>query len=217
MTEDILIQEARDRIAACRAKISRLDEDSLDLLFREARTHNAWQDREVSDQRLREIWDVMKFGATSANTLPARIVFIRSPQAKAKLGACLSPGNVKKTIAAPVTALLAHDTRFFDGFERLFPIYPEMADQWADDPDAARSFARHQGTLQGAYLILAIRAVGLDAGPMLGFDGKKVDATFLADTAWESNFLCNIGYGALEGILGPRFYRYSFDEACRVV
>ena len=119
--------------------------------------------------------------------------------------------------AAPATALLAHDTRFFDGFERLFPIYPEMADQWADDPDAARSFARHQGTLQGAYLILAIRAVGLDAGPMLGFDGKKVDAAFLAGTAWESNFLCNIGYGALEGILGPRFYRYSFDEACRIV
>ncbi len=217
MTEDILLQEARDRIAACRAKISRLDEDSLDLLFREARTHNAWQDREVSDQQLHEIWDIMKFGATSANTLPARIVFVRSPQAKAKLGACLSPGNVKKTIAAPATALLAHDTRFFDGFERLFPIYPEMADQWADDPDAARSFARHQGTLQGAYLILAIRAVGLDAGPMLGFDGKKVDAAFLAGTAWESNFLCNIGYGALEGILGPRFYRYSFDEACRIV
>lgn len=217
MTEDILLQEARDRIAACRAKISRLDEDSLDLLFREARTHNAWQDREVSDDQLREIWDIMKFGATSANTLPARIIFIRSPQAKAKLGACLSPGNVKKTIAAPATALLAHDTRFFDGFERLFPIYPEMADQWADNANAARSFARHQGTLQGAYLILAIRAVGLDAGPMLGFDGKKVDAAFLAGTAWESNFLCNIGYGALEGILGPRFYRYSFDEACRIV
>lgn len=217
MTQDILLQQARDRITAYRDRISRLDEDSLDLLFREARTHNAWQDREVSDDQLREIWDVMKYGATSANTLPARIVFIRSPQAKAKLGACLSPGNHDKTIAAPVTALLAHDTRFFDGFERLFPIYPEMADQWADDPGEARSFARHQGTLQGAYLILAIRAVGLDAGPMLGFDAKKVDAAFLAGTSWESNFLCNIGYGALEGILGPRLYRYSFDEACRIV
>ncbi len=205
MTQDVLLQESRDRIAACRERISRLDENSLDLLFREARTHNAWQEREVSDDQLHEIWDVMKFGATSANTLPARIVFIRSPQAKAKLGACLSPGNVDKTMEAPVTALLAHDTRFFDGFERLFPIYPAMADQWADDPDGARSFARHQGTLQGAYLILAIRAVGLDAGPMLGFDRKKVHAAFLAGTAWESNFLCNIGYGALEGILGPRF------------
>ncbi len=216
MTQDVLLQESRDRIAACRERISRLDEDSLDLLFREARTHNAWQEREVSDDQLHEIWDVMKFGATSANTLPARIVFIRSPQAKAKLGACLSPGNVDKTMKAPVTALLAHDTRFFEGFERLFPIYPAMAGQWADDPDGARSFARHQGTLQGAYLILAIRAVGLDAGPMLGFDRKMVDAAFLAGTAWESNFLCNIGYGALEGILGPRFYRYGFDEACRI-
>ncbi|MCE2518804.1 MAG: malonic semialdehyde reductase [Alphaproteobacteria bacterium] len=216
MTQDVLLQESRERIAACRERISRLDEDSLDLLFREARTHNAWQEREVSDDQLHEIWDVMKFGATSANTLPARIVFIRSPQAKAKLGACLSPGNVDKTMKAPVTALLAHDTRFFEGFERLFPIYPAMADQWADDPEGARSFARHQGTLQGAYLILAIRAVGLDAGPMLGFDRKMVDAAFLAGTAWESNFLCNIGYGALEGILGPRFYRYGFDEACRI-
>ena len=216
MTQDVLLQESRDRIAACRERISRLDENSLDLLFREARTHNAWQEREVSDDQLHEIWDVMKFGATSANTLPARIVFIRSPQAKAKLGACLSPGNVDKTMKAPVTALLAHDTHFFEGFERLFPIYPAMADQWADDPDGARSFARHQGTLQGAYLILAIRAVGLDAGPMLGFDRKMVDAAFLAGTTWESNFLCNIGYGALEGILGPRFYRYGFDEACRI-
>ena len=217
MAQDLALEEARDRIAAYRERISRLDEDSLDLLFREARTHNAWRDQEVSDDQLREIWDIMKFGATSANTLPARIVFIRSPEAKAKLAPCLSPGNADKTMAAPVTALLAHDTRFFDGFEKLFPIYPAMADQWADDPEGARSFARHQGTLQGAYLILAIRAVGLDAGPMLGFDKQAADAAFLAGTAWESNFLCNIGYGALEGILGPRFYRHSFDEACRIV
>ena len=217
MTVDARLEEARGRIGAYRRKISRLDDDSLDLLFREARTHNAWQEREVSDDQLREIWDLMKFGATSANTLPARLVFIRSPEAKERLRPCLSPGNVDKTILAPVTALLAYDTRFFEDFERIFPVYPEMADQWANDEDAAHSFALHQGTLQGAYLILAIRAVGLDAGPMLGFDKVEIDAAFLAGTSWKSNFLCNIGYGDLEGILGPRFYRHTFDEACRIV
>ncbi len=217
MTADAALAQARERISACRARIARLDGDSLDLLFREARTHNAWQDRDVGDDRLREIWDLVKFGATSANTLPARLVFIRSPEAKERLRPCLSPGNVDKTMRAPVTALLAYDTRFFENFERIFPIYPQMAEQWAGDAGAAQSFARHQGTLQGAYLILAIRAVGLDAGPMLGFDARMTDAAFLAGTSWTSNFLCNIGYGDLEGILGPRFHRHAFEEACRIV
>ena len=217
MSEDQALAAARARIEDYRARIGRLDDDSLDLVFREARNHNWWQDREVADEQLREIWDLTKFGSTSANTLPARIVFVRSPEAKEKLRPCLSPPNVDKTMAAPATALLAYDVRFFDDFAKLYPVRPEMAEQWKSDAAAAQGFAMHQSTMQGAYLILAIRAVGLDAGAMLGFNREAADEAFLEGTTWKSNFLCNIGYGDLEGIKGPRLYRYAFDEACRIV
>ena len=217
MSEDQALAAAHARIQDYRARISRLDEDSLDLIFREARSHNWWEDREVSDDHLREIWDLTKFGATSANTLPARLLFIRSQEAKERLRSCLAPANVEKTMLAPATAVLAYDIEFFNDFPRLFPMRPQMADQWKSDAEAAETFAMHQSTMQGAYLILAIRAVGLDAGGMLGFNREATDKEFFEGTTWKSNFLCNIGYGALEGVKGPRLYRFDFDEVCKII
>lgn len=217
MSEDQALAAAHARIEDYRSRIQHLDDDSADLLFREARSHNAWQDRDVTDEQLHEIWNLMKFGPTSANTMPGRLLFIRSDEAKEKLKPSLSPPNVDKTMAAPVVALLAYDTRFFDDFARLYPIRPEMAERWKSDQAAAIELASHQSTMQGAYLILAIRAVGLDSGPMLGFDRAVADQAFFEGTSLKSNFLCNIGYGALDGVKGPRLYRYDFDEACKIL
>lgn len=217
MTDDNALAGARARIAAYRERIERLDDDALDMVFREARSHNWFQDRDVTDDQLREIWDLMKFGSTSANTLPARILFLRSKEAKEKLKPCLMGLNVEKTMKAPVTALLAYDLDFYTNFAKLYPIRPEMGNQYRDDPARAEKFAFQQGTLQGAYMIMAIRAIGLDAGAMGGFDAAAADAAFLVGTRWKSNFLCNIGYGDLEGIKGPRFYRYAFDEVCQII
>lgn len=217
MSEDKALAAARARITEYRNRIQHLNGDSLDLIFREARNHNWWQDKDVSDAQLREIWDLMKFGSTSANTLPARLIFIRTQEAKKKLEPCLMPANVEKTMAAPVTALLAYDLEFYKDFAKLYPVRPEMGDRYRDDAALAEKFAFQQSTLQGAYLILAIRAVGLDAGAMGGFNTDLADETFLAGKNWKSNFLCNIGYGDLEGIKGPRLYRYDFDEVCEVI
>ncbi|MEX2453052.1 MAG: malonic semialdehyde reductase [Rhodospirillaceae bacterium] len=217
MTDDKALEGARARIAAYRERIDRLDDDSLDMLFREGRNHNWFQDRDVSDDQLREIWDLVKFGSTSANTLPARILFLRSPEAKERLKPCLMGLNVEKTMQAPVTALLAYDLKFFENFAKLYPVRPEMGNQYRDNPVLAERFAFQQCTLQGAYLLLAIRAVGLDAGAMGGFNNAAADEAFLKGTTWKSNFLCNIGYGDLQGIKGPRLYRYAFDEVCQII
>lgn len=214
---DKALEGARARIEDYRKRITRLDDDSLDLIFREARSHNWFQDRDVTDDQLREIWDLMKYGTTSGNTLPARILFIRSKEAKEKLKPCLMPANVEKTMHAPVTALLCYDLKFYENFAKLYPIRPEMGNQYRDNPALAERFALVQGTLQGAYLILAIRALGLDAGAMGGFNPAAADEAFLKGTTWKSNFLCNIGYGDVDGIKGPRFYRYEFDEVCKIV
>tara|TARA_R110000868_G_scaffold55460_2_gene172480 strand:- start:18906 stop:19562 length:657 start_codon:yes stop_codon:yes gene_type:complete len=216
-SEEQALEAARARITAYREKIQRLDDNSLDLIFREGRSHNWFQDREVTDDQLREIYDLVKFGSTSSNTQPARLIFIRSPEAKERLRPCLMPANVDKTMAAPVTALLAYDLEFYSNFAKLYPIRPEMGERFVSNADLARHFAFQQGTLQGAYLIMAIRAVGLDAGAMGGFNTEAADAEFLEGRNWKSNFLCNIGYGDLEGIKGPRFYRYDFDEVCEVI
>jgi 3-hydroxypropanoate dehydrogenase len=217
MSEEQALAGARARITDYRTRIKSLDDNAIDLIFREARNHNAWQDKDVSDDQLREIWDLMKFGSTSANTLPARLIFIRSAEAKERLKPCLMPANVDKTMAAPVTALLAYDLEFFTDFAKLYPIRPEMADMYSSDWARAEKFAFQQSSLQGAYLIMAIRAVGLDAGAMGGFNTDAADAEFLKGKNWKSNFLCNIGYGDLEGIKGPRLYRYSFDEVCEII
>ena len=190
-----------------------LNDAALDQLFRTARTYNAFTG-EVSDETLRRLYDLMKFGPTEANTTPARIVFVKSDEAKAKLGPALSEGNYKKTMAAPAVAIVGYDMRFYDKLPVLFPHTDAKA--WFDGPREGRHEAAFRnGSLQGAYLILAARALGLDAGPMSGFDPAKVDEAFFAGTAIKSNFLVNLGYGDPSGIF-PRLPRLSFDEAARI-
>jgi 3-hydroxypropanoate dehydrogenase len=193
-----------------------LDAGALDTLFRHARTHNGWQDRPVSDAQLHQIYELMKMGPTSANSCPARIVFVRSRQAKERLRPALSEGNLEKTMAAPVTAIIGYDLKFYDRLPELFPHNPEARNWFANDPKGAELAAFRNGTLQGAYFILAARAVGLDCGPMSGFDNAKVDAEFFRETYVKSNFLCNLGYGDSSKLF-PRSPRLSFEGVCRVL
>ena len=191
-----------------------LDDRTLDQLWREARTQNKWQDRPVPDAKLRELYDLLKFAPTSANASPARFVFVRTAEGKAKLKQALSPGNVEKTMTAPVTVIVAYDTAFYDKLPFLFP-HADARSWFAGNPTFAEATAIRNSSLQGAYLILAARSVGLDAGPMSGFDGSKLDELFFAGTGWKSNFLVNLGYGDPAGVL-PRLPRLSFDEAARL-
>jgi 3-hydroxypropanoate dehydrogenase len=196
-----------------------LPDESLDVLFRHARTHRAWVDKPVSDTLLEAAWELAKMGPTSANCSPARVVFVKSPAAKKRLEPCLSRGNVAQTMAAPVTAILAYDLAFPELLPRLYP--QEDARSWfAGNDELIRATAFRNGSLQGAYLILAARALGLDCGPMSGFDNAKVDAAFFPDSTVRSNFLVNIGYGDPDGApkkLEPRGPRLAFDEACRIL
>ena len=192
-----------------------LSPEALDILFRKARTHNAWLDQPVSDDLLRQIYDLMKWGPTSANTSPARILFLRTPQAKERLRPALSPVNVDKTMQAPVTAILAYDLKFYEHLPKLFPNNPGMRDWFSNSPELAQTTAFRNSSLQGGYFILAARAVGLECGPMSGFDNAKVDAEFFPSTV-KSNFLCNLGYGD-HSKLFPRNPRLDFDEACQLL
>ena len=192
-----------------------LDDRALDQLFREARTQNRWQDRPVPDAKLEEIYDLLKFGPTSANASPARFVFVRTAEGKAKLKQALSAGNVEKTMTAPVTVIVAHDVEFYEKLPFLFP-HADARSWFAGNKAFAEASAFRNGTLQGAYLMVAARSVGLDVGAMSGFDNAKVDELFLAGTSWKSNFLVNIGYGDSTGLF-PRNPRLSFDEAARLV
>jgi 3-hydroxypropanoate dehydrogenase len=194
-----------------------LDDYALDVIFRKARTHNAWTDRPVTDDDLRRLYDLMKWGPTSANCTPARIVFVRSQAAKEKLKPALSAGNRDKTIAAPVTAIIGYDTRFFELLPRLFP-HDQTARGWFDGPGKekiAATTAFRNGTLQGAYLVIAARSIGLDCGPMSGFDNAKVDEAFFPGGRIKSNFLCNLAHGDPKGLF-PRSPRLPFEEACRI-
>lgn len=191
-----------------------LDDRALDQLFREARTHNAWQDRPVPDAKLRELYDLLKLAPTSANASPGRFVFVRTPEGKAKLKPALSAGNLEKTMKAPVTVIVAHDLHFYDNLPKLFPHAPDAKNWFTGSYSFAEQTAFRNGSLQGAYLILAARAVGLDAGPMSGFDTAKVDEAFFAGTNWKANFLVNLGYGDPEGLF-PRNPRLDFEEAAR--
>jgi 3-hydroxypropanoate dehydrogenase len=193
-----------------------LGRDGLDLLFLDARTQNGWRETPVTDGQLRQIYDIMKMGPTSANSCPARIIFVRTPEAKARLIPALSPGNVDKTKAAPVTAIIGYDTRFYELTPKLFPHRPEMKDNFANNAKLAEVTAFRNGTLQGAYFMLAARAVGLDVGGMSGFDNAKVDAEFFPDGRVKSNFLCNIGQGDPAKVM-VRLPRLDFDEACTVL
>ena len=187
---------------------------ALDQLFRTARTYNAFSG-EVSDETLHRLYELLKFGPTTANTCPARFVFVKSAEAKAKLGPALDEGNYKKTMAAPCTVIVAHDLAFYEKTPMLFP--HTDAKGWFDTKpeDQLTTIALRNGSLQGAYLLLAARALGLDCGPMSGFDNARVDAAFFAGTRWRSNFLVNLGVGDPASIF-PRSPRLSFDEACRI-
>ena len=193
-----------------------LDAKSLDLILRDARTHNGWKDKPVTDAQLHEIYEIMKWGPTSANSQPARLVFVRTKEGKEKLRPALSAGNTEKTMTAPVTAIVAYDLRFHDQMPKLNPAR-DWKSTFAAMPDEARNqTAFLNATLQGAYVIIAARALGLDCGPMAGFDKAKVDAAFLGGTSWKSLFLLNLGYGDSAKTY-PRNPRLAFDEAARIV
>ena len=191
-----------------------LPDASLDRIFRSARTYNGFGDKPVTDETLRRIYDLLTWGPTSANSSPGRFVFVKGKAAKEKLRPALSEGNLNKTMAAPVTAIVAYDTEFHEKLPRLFP-HTDARSWFAGKPALIESTAFRNGTLQGAYMIIAARALGLDCGPMSGFDNARVDAAFFPDGKWKSNFLCNLGYGDPASVK-PRNPRPSFEEACRI-
>lgn len=192
-----------------------LDDKSLDLLFRNARTQNGWLPRPVTDAQIRAIYEILKMGPTSANSQPARFIFIRTKEGKEKLRPALSEGNTAKTMEAPVTVLVAYDTQFYEHLPRTFPHNPE-AITWFKGTPAAMPTAVRNGTLQGAYLIIAARALGLDIGAMSGFNNALVDETFFPDGRFKSNFLCNIGYGDPTKVFA-RSPRLDFEDACTLM
>jgi 3-hydroxypropanoate dehydrogenase len=207
-----------------------LADEALDRLFRDARTHHAWLDRPVSDDMLRRLYDLLKWGPTSANGSPARFVFLRSREAKERLRPALAPGNVEKTMAAPVTVIVAYDLLFYEKLPKLFPHNAAMRGLFAENPQLVEVTAKRNSSLQGAYLMIAARALGLDCGPMSGFDNAKLDQEFFgAGKECEgceqeffpaghvkSNFLCNLGYGDASKLY-PRAARLEFNEACSVL
>jgi len=208
----------------------RLDDRSLDALFREARTHYKWLPRPVSDETLRELYEVLKWAPTSANAAPARFAFVRSKEAKERLRPALAPMNVEKVMTAPVTVIVAYDVKFYENLTKLFPHNPNMGQMFAANPELTETTAKRNSSLQGAYLILAARALGLDCGPLSGFDNSKVDEEFFAagkpcfgceqeffpEGHVRSNFLCNLGYGDPASVL-PRLPRLAFTEACSML
>ena len=192
-----------------------LSEAALDQLFRNARTYSAWLPKAVPVEVLRQIYDLLKLAPTSANSTPARFVFVASKEAKERLRPALNAGNVEKTMAAPVTAIVAGDLEFYEYFPRLFP-FGDVRQYFVGKPDVIEEHVLRNGSLQGAYLMMAARALGLDCGPMSGFDAAKVNAEFFPEGKWKANFLCNLGYGD-PSRLHPRNPRLEFEEAVRVL
>jgi 3-hydroxypropanoate dehydrogenase len=192
-----------------------LDDTALDTIFRTARTQNAWTDTQISDEKLHELYDLLKFGPTSANCSPARFTFLHSRAARERLVPALSAGNVAKTMSAAATVIVAVDPLFYDHLPKLFP-HADARSWFAGNAELCEETALRNGTLQGAYLIIAARALGLDCGPMSGFDRAVVDATFFAGNGWKSNFLVNLGHGDPSALFG-RSPRLAFDEACEIL
>jgi 3-hydroxypropanoate dehydrogenase len=194
--------------------MSTIDARALDVLFREARTHNGWQDKPVPESLLHDLFDLAKMAPTSANCSPMRVVFVTTPEGKARLKPALAPGNVDKTMSAPVTAIIAQDTLFYEHLPTLFP--HADAKSWFVGNDALiQGTMTRNSTLQGAYLMLAARAVGLDCGPMSGFDPAKLNAEFFPDGRFQANFLCNLGYGDPSKLFG-RSPRFAFEDVCTI-
>lgn len=196
--------------------MSTIDKAALHQLWLDARTHNRWQARPIADQVLKDIYDLLKWGPTSANCSPMRLVFVKSDAAKDKLVPCMAEANREKTRLAPATAIIAMDKAFYEHLPRLFPHNPGMRTVFADDKKKAYETAFRNSSLQGGYFILAARALGLDCGPMSGFDAAAVNAAFFADTAIEVNFVCNLGYGDPAGLY-PRGPRFDFSDVAQII
>jgi 3-hydroxypropanoate dehydrogenase len=208
----------------------RIDDTALDTLFRDARSYTKWQPKPVKDETIRNLYDLLKWAPTSANAAPARFAFLRSKDAKERLRPALAPLNVEKTMTAPLTVIVAYDLKFYEHLPKLFPHNPGMAKLFESNAEMVEATAKRNSSLQGAYLILAARALGLDCGPMSGFDNTKIDEEFFAagkpcfgcdqeffsEGHVKSNFLCNLGYGD-PAALHPRLPRLSFSEACSVL
>ena len=194
---------------------SSIQQQALEQLFINARTHNAWQSKPVADEQLKQIYNLFKFAPTSVNCNPARIIFVKSPGAKDRLVACVSPGNIDKTKSAPVTAIVGMDLDFYEQLPKLFP-HVDAKSWFVGKEEFIQSTAFRNSSLQGAYLILAVRALGLDCGAMSGFDADKVNAEFFPNGRVKVNFLLNIGYGDPSSLM-PRQPRPSFEEACKIL
>ena len=192
-----------------------LDETTLSILFTQARTHNGWLDKPVTNAQLAAIYELMKWGPTSANCSPVRMVFVRSGEQKAKLLACMSPGNAEKTRTAPVTAIIGMDMAFYEQLPQLFP-HADAKSWFVGNPALIEATAFRNSSLQGGYFILAARAIGLDAGPMSGFDASRVEDLFFAGTQIKVNFICNLGYGDRTKLF-ERSPRMAFDQACSII
>lgn len=203
---------AQEDHRALRGRIDRLSDDAIDLILREARSHYAWTDKPIPDGLLEEIFDITINGATSMNTLPARFLFVKTPEGKERLTKSLKPQNVAKMMGAPVTAIIAYDMNFWHELPFLFP-HEDRRHLFDGNPEYCADTAYRNGTLQGAYFMIAARAVGLDVGAMSGFSNKIVDEEFFANTTLKSNFLCNIGY-ADETALFQKLPRFAFDKVC---
>ena len=193
-----------------------INDEALDTIFRAARTQNKWSDKPVSAAMLMAVYDLMRWGPTAANITPARFVFVTTPEAKARLKPLLAEGNREKTMLAPAVAIIGYDLDFPHILPRLFPNVPTMKDNFIGNAELIQNSAFRNGTLQGAYFIIAARALGLDCGPMSGFDNAGVDKEFFAGTAIKSNFICALGHGDPAGVY-PRNPRLSFDEACKIL
>jgi 3-hydroxypropanoate dehydrogenase len=193
-----------------------LGRDACDLIFRKARSYNGWLPRPVSDEQLKEIYELVRWGPTSANCQPMRIVFVRTPEGMARLKPALAPNNVDKTLTAPVVAIVAYDTRFYEHLPQLFPRNPKAAERFATDSTLAAVNAFRNGSMQGGYFIIAARSVGLDCAPMSGFDNTRLDAEFFPDGRFKSNFICAIGYGDPDKV-NVRNPRFEFDEVCTLL
>ena len=192
-----------------------ISKEALDQIFNDARTHNEWLNQAVTDETLHRLYELFKWAPTSANGSPARVVFVKTSEARAKLLSTVAPGNIDKTKTAPITAIIAHDMEFYEKLPKLFP-QADARSWFVGNTTLIESTVFRNSSLQGAYLILAARALGLDCGPMSGFNNAKLDELFFEGTKWKSNFICNLGYGDSAKLM-PRNPRLSFDEACRIV
>ena len=215
VNQNALRETAMNEVRSLRSNISNLTEDEIGLILTKARSHYAWSDRPVTDEQIEQIFDITKMGPTSMNCCPARFIFVRSEDAKARLAKSLKPANVPKVLNAPVTAIIGFDVNFWTELLRLFP-HDDRRGHFKDKPEHSEVTAFRNSTLQGAYFMIAARAIGLDVGAISGFDNAVVDAEFFSGTTVKSNFLCNIGY-ADEEALFQRLPRFDFNDVCNII